>query len=64
MHTDYESLIKTVGDFYDTAVEAEWNRIAGKPEFILTCRYIDRYVKPGDRILDVGGGPGRYSLPR
>ena len=57
-----DDTIKTVGDFYDAAVETEWNRIAGKPEFILTCRYIDRYVKPGDRILDIGGGPGRYSL--
>lgn len=54
--------IKTVGDYYDTAVESEWSRIEGKPEFILTCRYIDRYVKSGDRILDIGSGPGRYSL--
>lgn len=23
---------------------------------------MDRYIKPGDRILDIGGGPGRYSI--
>lgn len=51
-----------VRDYYDTAVQSEWNRIANKPEFLLTCRMIDRYIKPGDKVLDIGGGPGRYSL--
>jgi 2-polyprenyl-3-methyl-5-hydroxy-6-metoxy-1,4-benzoquinol methylase len=23
---------------------------------------LDRYIKPGDFVLDIGGGPGRYSL--
>ncbi len=54
--------IKTVKDFYDRCSEGEWNRIADRPEFILTTRFIDRYIKPGDRVLDIGGGPGRYSL--
>ena len=53
---------KIVRDYYDENAEAEWNRIAGRPEFILTCRYIDRYARKGQRVLDVGGGPGRYSL--
>jgi len=52
----------TIRDFYDAAVEGEWNRIAGRPEFLLTCRMLDRYIKPGDKVLDIGGGPGRYSL--
>jgi len=51
-----------VRDYYDTGVEAEWNRIADRPEFLLTCRMLDRYIKPGDKVLDIGGGPGRYSL--
>lgn len=54
--------VKIVRDYYNGEVQSEWNRIASRPEFILTCRYIDRYVKPGDRVLDIGGGPGRYSL--
>ena len=53
---------KTIRDFYDAAVEGEWNRIAGRPEFLLTCRMLDRYIMPGDKVLDIGGGPGRYSL--
>jgi SAM-dependent methyltransferase len=23
---------------------------------------LDRYIKPGDKILDIGGGPGRYTF--
>lgn len=57
-----DETINIVRDFYDTSVQGEWNRIANRPEFLLTCRMIDRYVKPGDKVLDIGGGPGRYSL--
>lgn len=31
-------------------------------EFLTTVRYIQRYLSPGDRILDVGAGTGAYSL--
>jgi len=54
--------IKIVQDFYDTQVQHEWNRIATRPEFLLTCRMLDRYIKPGDKVLDIGGGPGRYTF--
>ena len=53
---------KIVQAHYDTNVLGEWNRIAGRPEFLLTCRMLDRYIKPGDKVLDIGGGPGRYSF--
>ena len=54
--------IKIVQEHYDTHVLNEWGRLEGKPEFILTCRMLDRYIKSGDKVLDIGGGPGRYSL--
>ena len=57
-----DASIKMVRDHYDNSVESEWNRIAGRPEFLLTCRMFDRYIKPGDSVLDIGGGPGRYSI--
>jgi len=53
---------EVIRDFYDSFVQGEWERIAGRPEFLLTCRMLDRYIKPGDKVLDIGGGPGRYSL--
>ena len=57
-----DETIKIIKEFYDTGVEGEWKRIANRPEFLLTCRLIKRYIKPGDSVLDIGGGPGRYSL--
>lgn len=35
---------------------------AARVEFLTSIRYIERYLKPGDRILDVGAGAGEYSL--
>jgi len=51
-----------VRNYYDETVETEWSRIENRPEFLLTCRMLDRYMKSGDTVLDIGGGPGRYSL--
>ncbi len=35
---------------------------AARVEFLTTVRYIERYLNPGARILDVGAGAGEYSL--
>lgn len=31
-------------------------------EFITTTKYIEKYLKEGDKILEVGAGTGRYSI--
>lgn len=55
--------IETVKAFYNANPELEWERLSLHPfEFQITKHYLNRYVKPGSRILDIGGGPGRYSL--
>ena len=33
----------------------------GRVEFFTTMRYIEKYLKPGSRILEIGAGTGRYS---
>ena len=33
-----------------------------KIEFLVTKEYIDKYLKNGDKILEIGAGTGRYSL--
>lgn len=33
----------------------------GMIEFMTTMRYVERYLKPGARVLDIGAGTGRYS---
>lgn len=35
---------------------------AARVEFITNTRYIERYLKPGAKILDLGAGAGEYSL--
>lgn len=43
----------------------EWARLdmpSGKLEFELTKSIIAKHLKLGDRVLDLGGGPGRYSI--
>ena len=49
-------------DFYNTYNED--SRLAlkhGSVEFLTTMHYIARYIKPGDRVLEIGTGTGRYS---
>lgn len=33
----------------------------GMVEYLTTMRYIEKYIKPGMRVLEVGAGTGRYS---
>lgn len=41
----------------------EWGRLEANPfEFELTTWMMDRYIQPGHSVLDIGGGPGRYSI--
>jgi S-adenosylmethionine-dependent methyltransferase len=55
--------VEIVKKFYDETVNYEWERLdRHKVEFELTKRYINRYIKPNDKVLDLGGGPGKYSL--
>ena len=35
---------------------------AARVEFLTTVHYIDKYLKEGDKILDIGAGAGEYSL--
>lgn len=33
----------------------------GKVEYITTMKYVDKYLKPGMRVLEIGAATGRYS---
>ena len=33
----------------------------GSVEFLTTMHYIKKYLKPGDRIMEIGAGTGLYS---
>ena len=34
----------------------------GQVEFLTTTKYIEKYLKPGDKVIEIGAGTGRYSL--
>ena len=34
---------------------------SGMVEFLTTIRYIEKYLEPGMRILEIGAGTGRYA---
>ena len=50
--------------YYDAGAQYEWERQdRNRTEFAVTWRALDDYLpKPPATILDVGGGPGRYSV--
>lgn len=56
---------EVVRDYYDRCVDREWERLS-RPyrrfEFVSTLRLIDEHFPPSGRVLDVGGGPGRYTV--
>ena len=49
---------------YDSNPQKEWDRLQKRfpYEKHITVRMMDRYIQPGDTILDIGGGPGHYSV--
>jgi ubiquinone/menaquinone biosynthesis C-methylase UbiE len=64
---DRERALRRVRRFYSIAAEREWNRLDqphdGRIEFAVHKAWIGRYLPPAPaRVLDLGGGPGRYSI--
>jgi 2-polyprenyl-3-methyl-5-hydroxy-6-metoxy-1,4-benzoquinol methylase len=56
------SEVDIVEKFYDENIEMEWNRLNGfKYEYEITKKMMKKYMNKG-KVLDIGGGPGRYSL--
>lgn len=53
-----------IEEFYDQNPQYEWGRLERhRTEFAVTlCAFQDYLPKPPARILDIGGGPGRYAI--
>jgi S-adenosylmethionine-dependent methyltransferase len=56
--------ISDIQAFYDNNVMKEHGRLERHPvERDVTMRYLDKYLPPEGKILDVGAGSGAYSIP-
>ena len=52
--------------FYDNYGTREWGRFertaAGRVNFHIHRHYLQKYVKAGDRVFEIGAGPGRFTI--
>lgn len=57
-------VITSVADFYNQYDEdARLTRKNGQVEYLTTNKYIHEYLKPGNKIIELGAGTGAYSIP-
>jgi len=57
---------RQIRDFFDEFAEQEWERLvqdpAARASLEIHRRFLARYVRPGDRVLEIGAGPGRFTI--
>jgi ubiquinone/menaquinone biosynthesis C-methylase UbiE len=62
--TSYDSDV--IAGFFDEYGEQEWERLDRTPtdrvNFEVHKRLLEEHVQAGDRVLEVGSGPGRFTL--
>ena len=55
-----------IAAFYDDYGEREWTRFEDgrtpAPSLDVHAEHVRRFVRAGDRVLDVGAGPGRFTI--
>jgi len=56
----------TIARFFDDYGEREWERFDASPmdrvNLEVHLRLLREFIRPGDRVLDAGAGPGRFTL--
>lgn len=62
--TDFDGLKRTLEK--PGMSDQEWDRLDrdyySRIEFAIQDHYIKKFVKPGESVIDIGGGPGRYAI--
>ena len=61
-----EDPLRAVRDHFDAYGEAEWERHVQSPRtrvaLELHRRFLARFIRPGWRVLEIGAGPGRFTI--
>lgn len=61
-----EDPVSAVRNFFDAVGPGEWHRLARSPAervaLELHCRFLTRFIQPGWRVLEIGAGPGRFTI--
>ena len=56
---------QTVGVYFDSYGEREWQRLVASPlneiSLYIHCHYLERYIRKGARVLEIGAGAGRFT---
>ena len=59
-----KKVINSVTDFYNQYDEdARLKRRYGQVEYLTTNKYIHEYLKPDNKVIEIGAGTGAYSIP-
>src|SRR2546423_2079369 len=58
--------VAAVRALYDSQADKEWTRldknVPGRVSFELHRQLLARFLRPGDRVLEIGAGPGRFTI--
>ena len=61
-----EDPLETVRRHFDELGEGEWDRLVRSPTTLVSLelhrRLLRRFVEPGWRVLEIGAGPGRFTI--
>ena len=57
---------KIIEGYFDKFTEDEWERLdrtpKGKVQFHIHQHFLQEHIKNGDRVLEIGPGPGRFTI--
>ena len=57
---------KMIEGHFDKFTEGEWERLdrtpKGKVQFHIHQHFLQKHLKKGDRVLEIGSGPGRFTI--
>ncbi len=58
--------LEATRNYYENFAEREWLRLEnpddGAVEFAVNRHFLEKHLEPESRVLDIGGGPGRYAI--